>query len=872
LIGKTISHYKILEKLGEGGMGDVYKAEDTNLDRVVALKFLPMETTRDKDMKTRFIHEAKAASSLQHHNIYTIHEIDETDDGQLFIVMDCYDGKTVEEKIKQSPLEIDEAIDITIQIAQGLDKAHKKKIIHRDIKSANIIVTTDGIVKIVDFGIAKLAGQTKVTKDGTSLGTATYMSPEQTLGKEVDHRTDIWSVGVVLYEMLTGLQPFQGDYEQAVVYSIMNEEPKPLTGLRTGISIQFEQIVNKALAKDPNERYQHLDELIVDLKHVKKEPEIEKTEVQAPPPPTPAVTKPVWKQPITMAISTFILIVIVGVLLYSIINKTESEVVPDVPQINPKSVAVLPFTSIDRTEEGEIFSDGMHDDILTQVAKIGDLKVVSRTSVMRYRDTDKSMKEIAQELSVGTILEGSVRRAGMKVRIVAQLINAESDEHLWAETYDRDYADIFAIQTDVAENIASALKATLTPQEISSIESVPTENMEAYDYYLKGKYYWDTKTDREGNLLAAELLEKAVELDPSFTLAYAWLAIVDFVLYSAIDWDPTPERLGKGKTALEMAADQDPDLPEVHYARAWYYAMIEMDYKKVIIEALKALEGRPNDGEINKDTGMTYMFLGEWDKAEVYLLKGYKLNPHGLQMALFVASFYTRMRDWSKAEYYIDKAIVSFPENPNPYWYKAVIAIMGYGDTEKAYRIIEEGAQGTGKHTDMLLYRFRVGLWSRRFQDILDAVEPFPDFDYYYYSKGFAYWFMGQKEQAKTYLDSARIVYERQAQTAPHNIDIYSILGLVYAGLGMKEQAIQTGIKAVELEPIYKNAYWAPERHKYLSYIYSMVGEYDKALDEIELILSIPYYFTTWDLKLSPYWDPMRDHPRFQELIVKYSD
>ncbi len=546
MIGKTISHYKILEKLGEGGMGDVYKAEDTNLDRIVALKFLPLETTRDKDMKTRFIHEAKAASSLQHHNIYTIHEIDETDEGQLFIVMDCYEGKTIEEKIKQSPIEIDEAIDITIQIAQGLDKAHKKKIFHRDIKSANIIVTTDGVVKIVDFGIAKLAGQTRVTKDGTSLGTASYMSPEQTLGKEVDHRTDIWSVGVILYEMLTGLTPFQGDYEQAVVYSIMNEEPKPLTGLRTGIPLQLEQIVNKALAKEPKERYQHLDELIVDLNHVKKEPEKEKTEKQIPQPPTPVDIKPVWKQPIPIVVSAFALIVIVGIVLNSIINKPEPEVVPVAPQISSKSIAVLPFTSISRTEEDEMFCDGMHDDILTQVAKIHDLNVISRTSVMRYRDTDKSMKEIAQELGVGTILEGSVRRVGEKVRIVAQLINAKTDNHLWAETYDRDYADIFAIQTDVAENIASALKATLTPDEISSIESAPTENMEAYDYYLKGKYYWDNYTDREGNMTAADMLDKAVELDPSFTLAYAWLAIVDFTLYSWGLWDPTPERLEKG--------------------------------------------------------------------------------------------------------------------------------------------------------------------------------------------------------------------------------------------------------------------------------------------------------------------------------------
>ncbi len=248
MIGKTISHYKILEKLGEGGMGDVYKAEVTKLKRIVALKFLPLELTRDKEMKKRFIHEAQAASALDHPNVCAVYEIDETENGQSFICMGYYEGDTVEEKTKQGPLEIDEALDITIQIAQGLDKAHQSKIVHRDIKSANIIITKDGTVKIVDFGLAKLSGQTRVTKDGATLGTAAYMSPEQTLGKEVDHRTDIWSLGVVLYEMLTGLTAFQGDYEQAVVYSIMNEEPKSLTGLRVGIPMELDRIVNKTLA------------------------------------------------------------------------------------------------------------------------------------------------------------------------------------------------------------------------------------------------------------------------------------------------------------------------------------------------------------------------------------------------------------------------------------------------------------------------------------------------------------------------------------------------------------------------------------------------------------------------------------------------
>jgi non-specific serine/threonine protein kinase len=862
MIGKTISHYKILEKLGEGGMGDVYKAEDTKLKRIVALKFLPLELTRDRGMKKRFIHEARATSALDHPNICAIHEIDETKDGQIFICMGYYEGYTVEEKTKEGPLEVEEALDITIQIAQGLDKAHKTKIIHRDIKSANIIITKDGTVKIVDFGLAKLAGQTRVTKDGSTLGTAAYMSPEQTLGKEVDHRTDIWSLGVVLYEMLTGLTPFKGDYEQAVVYSIMNEEPAPPTGLRTGIPMELERIVNKVLAKDPNERYQHLDELIIDLNQVKKEPEKEKTETQVISP----ERKPLWKRPIPFVVSAFALIVIIaGLLIFG--GKTGE---PASRSLN-KAIAVLPFTSIGASEEDEYFCDGIHDDILSQVAKIGDLKVVSRTSVMRYKDTDKNIREIAQELGVGTILEGSVRRAGEKVRIVAQLINAQTDDHLWTETYDRDYIDIFAIQSDVAENIASALKATLTQEEISSIKSEPTENMEAYDYYLKGKYYWDNKSDRESNMLAAELLEKAVELDSSFTLAYALLAAVDFTLYSAITWDPTPERLEKGKSALEKATDLDPKLSDIHVAQGTYYFRIEKDYQRALINYLKALKSRPNDSEINRGIGRSYMFLGEWEKAEQYLLKAYELDPHGLFMARTVADFYMYMRNWNEAEYYCDKAIGSLPEQPRPYWCKAIIAYMGYGNTEKASRIIDDGVQFAGEQR-MLAHRFEVDIWTRRFQDIFDAVEPYPGFDYYFICKGIAYWLMEQKDQAKINLDSARIKYERRTQTAPQNIDNYTNLGLAYAGLGMKEKAILTAKKAVELEPISKNAFYAPDRHRRLSYVYLMVGEYDRALDEIELLLSIPYHYTTWDLKLNPVWDPMRDHPRFQELIVKYSD
>ena len=271
MIGKTISHYKIVEKLGEGGMGVVYKAEDTKLKRTVALKFLLQDLTRDEEVKKRFIHEAQAASALQHNNICTIHEIDETADAQMFLCMDYYDGETLKAKIERGPLPLEEAINIVIQVGQGLTRAHEEDIVHRDIKPSNIMITNRNEVKIVDFGLAKLSGRTQLTKEGTTLGTVAYMSPEQAQGANVDHRTDIWSFGVMLYEMVTGQLPFGGDYDQAVVYSIMSEDPEPMTALRTGVPMELERIVNKAIAKNPEERYQNTNDMLIDLRTVAKE-------------------------------------------------------------------------------------------------------------------------------------------------------------------------------------------------------------------------------------------------------------------------------------------------------------------------------------------------------------------------------------------------------------------------------------------------------------------------------------------------------------------------------------------------------------------------------------------------------------------------
>ena len=576
MIGRTVSHYKILEKLGGGGMGVVYKAQDTRLDRPVALKFLPPDLTRDPEAKERFIHEAKAASALQHANICTIHDIEEHD-GQLFIVMDCYEGETLKSRIAKGQLRIEDATDLAIQIAQGLQKAHEKGIVHRDIKPANILITTDNVAKIVDFGLAKLTGRSVLTKSGTTVGTVAYMSPEQARGELIDQRTDIWSLGVVMYETVTGRLPFPGDYEQAIVYRIIHEEPEAITSLRSNVPMELERIVKKAIAKNPEERFQNTGDILVDLKSLRKG--------------------------IESGIS--------GDLLFT--SKSTA------------SIAVLPFEDMSPQKDQEYFCDGIAEELINALSHIKDLRVAARTTAFSFRGTKQDLREVGRKLNVSTVLEGSIRKAGNKLRITAQLIDVVNGYHLWSEKFDREMGDIFAIQDEISMGIVENLKLKLLPDEKATIGKRYGRDPEAYNLYLRGLYFFNKATP-EGFEKGLQYFREAIDRDPSFALPYTGVALV-FLTYGMISILPPTEILAKCKAASSKALELDDSLAEAHFVAAGIAHTLEWDWKAAENHFEKALALNPRMAICRTYYAWFLTAMGRFDEAIKQVKKAQEIDP-----------------------------------------------------------------------------------------------------------------------------------------------------------------------------------------------------------------------------------------------------
>ena len=620
-IGHTISHYAILEKLGEGGMGIVYKAHDTSLNRTVALKFLPHHFTNDPSEKERFYHEARAAASLNHANIAVIHEIGEHDT-QLFIVMECVEGRTLKDIIRNETPSIKQVLDFATQIADGLSAAHEQGVVHRDIKPENIIVTPKGQVKITDFGLAKLKGATRLTRTGSTLGTAAYMSPEQARGEPVDHRADIFSLGVVVYEMLAGRLPFRGDHPAALMYSIANEPPAPLARYNEGVTDEIQHIVSKTLEKDREDRYQQANELLSDLRRERKNLEYALVDVTAGST-APARTMYPKRRLLMVGAGIVAFVLLTLAIVFNPFKQRTGH--PQAVSAGGKSIAVLPFVDLSQEKDQSYFCDGMTETLINRLGSVRELKVPARTSVFTFKGSERSIQEIGQALQVQTVLEGSVQKSGKQLRISAQLINVDDGYQLWSQAYDREVRDVFMIQDEISSAIVKALKLSLTPAERQKISEKPIENIVAYEYYLKAREkIWQFS----GGALdsAIRYLENGIAVVGDNPLLYAGMALA-YWQYVNVGAGQENE-IAKAESYARRALALDPGFSTANEVLASIYKDFLGDPREAVRHYRLALADNPNELVALRKLAYTFIVtIGKPDAAKELIERAMQLDP-----------------------------------------------------------------------------------------------------------------------------------------------------------------------------------------------------------------------------------------------------
>ncbi len=589
MIGKTIGHYEIVTKLGEGGMGEVFQARDTRLDRLVALKFLPARLLTDQILVARFEQEARAIAALAHPHIATIHDVGENE-GARFLVFEYLAGGTLKSKLRSQQLPLPEALHYGLQLAEALAHAHRRGIVHRDVKSENAMFTDDGVLKLTDFGLAKLTGAAELTQAGYTIGTAAYMSPEQAQGLPVDHRSDIFSYGIVLFEMVAGSLPFSGDSGMALIYGIMNTAAPSLVQRRPDAPARLEDIVLKALEKNRDFRYQTMDQVIADLRdleHGSAAPTSSRGRTRAAPP----------------------------------------------------AVAVLPFANLSTDPENEYFSDGLTEDLISSLSQLEGLRVVARTSAFQFKGKATDVREVGRRLSVGVVVEGSVRRAGEKVRVNATLINVADGFQLWSDRYDREMKDVFAIQDEICGSIVKALKVKLTGEEDRPLVKKYTENLAAYHHLLKGRYYWNKWTE-EGFRRGMEHYRQAIAADPAYAPAYAGLADC-FCLLGFWGLAPPQQVMPQAKALALQALALDDTLADAHASLAVVLALFDWDWSASQREFLRALELNPGLANAHLLYGTCYLMpFGHAAEAIAAIRRAVDLDPLSLVNNTYLGTAY----------------------------------------------------------------------------------------------------------------------------------------------------------------------------------------------------------------------------------------
>jgi serine/threonine protein kinase/Tfp pilus assembly protein PilF len=766
MIGKTILHYKVVRKLGEGGMGEVYLAEDTKLDRQVALKFLSQQFASDQSFKARFKREAQAAAALNHPNIITIHEVAEHQD-RPFIAMEFVEGESLKELTARKDLSVQKVIDLGIQISQGLAKAHQAGIVHRDVKPQNILIDKDGRARICDFGLAKLRREVMLTRTGTTVGTVAYMSPEQGQGKEVDQRSDIFSFGVVLYEMITGQLPFKGEHEAAIVYSIVNETPEPLARYKANVPEELQKVVEKALRKDTDTRYQSSADLTADLKELQRQS-------------TTAATlssksalgvrkeKRSWAVPV---VGVILLAAVAVMALLMLSSRTDLPAPPGAEMAArtgwKNSIAVLPFRDFSPSKDQESFCDGMTDAIIGKLTGLQDLKTISMSSVMRYKAPDQDIREIGRELGVATALEGSIQREDNRIRLSAQLINVSDGSHLWSQTYDRELESIFAIQDEISQAIVDVLKIRLLGEDRAAFAKRHTENLDAYNAYTQGRFLWNRRTE-EHLMKAIDYFERAIELDPDYALAYAGLADAHAVLPSNISY-PVEDALPKAKEAARKALELDDRLAEAH-ASLGLAVSLDGDSEGAEKEYLRAIELNPGYAYGHYWYSILLDKMGRSEERLEELEIAFELNPLSVVILNNLASTKALTGEWSEAEEMFQRALEIEPTRAATYENYAG-ALRRRGQVEDAIRVYTRATEEE--------------------QCCRDG----------YNQLAYLYSYTGD-------FDRAIQAADKHVQLAPEEANAYDTRGDIYAQNGQIEQAIKDYQKVLDIAPNFGSAVW----------------------------------------------------------------
>jgi TolB-like protein/Tfp pilus assembly protein PilF/predicted Ser/Thr protein kinase len=870
-----LGDYELLEEVGRGGQGVVFRARQKSLNRVVALKVIGLGQWATKAHLKRFRLEAEAAASLDHPCIVPIYEVGERD-GQCYFSMKFVEGGQLDEVVKQTPMAIRQAAELIAKVARTVHYAHEHGILHRDIKPGNILLDANGEPHLTDFGLARLVEtESTVTRTLEVLGTPSYMAPEQAAGNNpattgLTGATDVYGLGAVLYQLLTGYPPFAGGTTYETIKLLLETEPRPPRLWNPKVDRDLSTICLKCLEKDPQRRYPSALALAEDLERwLRHEPiQARRTGVIG------RGKKWLQRNPTVAAMValSLALIAAVGVIVW----KSELFRHPATA-----SIAVLPFENLSNDREDAFFADGVQDDILTKLAKIADLKVISRTSVIGYRGKQNT-REIGDALRVSHVLEGSVRKTGAWLHVNAQLIDARTDMHVWVEQYDRDLKDIFAIQSEIAQKVAERLHAKISPAERLAIERPPTADLTAFDLYNRAKklfldIFVTLAGTRKADLLkAADLLNQAVAHDPTFFQAHCQLAWThDYIYYDG--WDRTPARLALADAAIEAAFRLRPDAGEVHLARARNLYLGYRDYDAALAELESARPTLPNDARLFELKGYIERRQGRWDESTRALERAIELDPRNFVLLQQIGHNYKALRRYADQAAILDRALAVEPNHTYTKVERAYVDLDWKANTRPAQQLIDElRAKDPGALQSIADYWLDCALNERDPAAAADALAALGERsvgnETMKYSPSFMEGLVGRmtKDDAKarSAFTAARTEQERLVRANPDDAGALCVLGLIDAALGRKEEALREGRRTMELLPLEKDANSGTRMIVCLAKIAAWVGDNDLACEQLARVSRLPNGVSYGDLKLKPWYDPLRGDPRFEKIVA----